>query len=466
MHQALHIFRKDLRYLSVETASLVLLTLMFPGFRSRYFFSVDLTLAYEFLIVMASGYLIACLIQAESIPGTNQFWITRPYLWRSLLAAKLAYILLFVNVPILIVQIAILATEKFPIASNWQGLLATQMLFLIALELPLTALAALTRGLVGFVSSVLTLALLVMGGSALNQIPVSFAWIRSSMILMGALLIAIPVLILQYRGRRTVRNRYLSLAAACLTVAALVLTPWSSLFAVQSRISKVPVDVKLDLDPDWKLELFSEPGRELELTLPVRLSELPPGMRLQFEEFSVTLRNAAGRELRMSEGRLTEELLSGSHFGIRGHAPMDAAFFADAPNQPLTLRASFYLTILGNSHSIAMTAPDVPAPISDGMQCAATSSDDMVFRAAFRLPARYIEVLNPPATTVSDSQRAPVDHPVSYSPFPAGLRINPIAVSQPYFLIPGHPVAHIVISEPLAYVRRDLEVSGLHLIAR
>jgi hypothetical protein len=86
MRQALHIFKKDVRYLWYEIAITLALVVMFVGFRWI-----------EFILPIAWCYLAARVIYAEPLPGDRVFWITRPYAWKSLLAAKALFILTFVN---------------------------------------------------------------------------------------------------------------------------------------------------------------------------------------------------------------------------------------------------------------------------------------------------------------------------------------------------------------------------------
>src|SRR5256885_7885270 len=49
------------------------------------------------LLPLAWWTLIARVIHDEVLPGDNQFWITRPYSWKSLLGAKALFILAFIR---------------------------------------------------------------------------------------------------------------------------------------------------------------------------------------------------------------------------------------------------------------------------------------------------------------------------------------------------------------------------------
>ncbi|MCU1327831.1 MAG: hypothetical protein JWN34_3201, partial [Bryobacterales bacterium] len=142
MRLALHIFRKDARYLYREIALTIALTVLV----SRA----------EWLVAIANVYLIARAIHAEAIPGDRQFWLTRPYPWNSLLAAKLLFIVAFVNFPLGVAQVVALAAGGFPIGHELPGLLWSQVL-IFSSSLVTMALAAVTVGFVPFAFCGLTL---------------------------------------------------------------------------------------------------------------------------------------------------------------------------------------------------------------------------------------------------------------------------------------------------------------------
>jgi hypothetical protein len=59
----------------------------------------QLAAVYEFVIPLALWLLIAGVMHDGAIPGHQQFWLTRPYSWRSLLRAKILFILAWVCPP-------------------------------------------------------------------------------------------------------------------------------------------------------------------------------------------------------------------------------------------------------------------------------------------------------------------------------------------------------------------------------
>src|SRR4051794_9406110 len=124
MQQAWHIFQKDIRYLCREIAALFALAAIFAwmSHSSALARTGDTAEALEVLYAVAIAYIIARLIHAESIPGENQFWITRPYRWTSLLTAKVIFLAAIIHLPVLIVQALLLLVDGFSFGTIAPGL--------------------------------------------------------------------------------------------------------------------------------------------------------------------------------------------------------------------------------------------------------------------------------------------------------------------------------------------------------
>jgi hypothetical protein len=109
--------------------------------------------------------LIARLIYAEPLAGDQQDWVTRPYAWRSLLAAKGLFIAVFINLPKLIADTIILRAWGFKIGPELGGLLWTQVLVTAVFVLPIAALSAVTTGFSQLLAVTLLVVLAVSGWS-------------------------------------------------------------------------------------------------------------------------------------------------------------------------------------------------------------------------------------------------------------------------------------------------------------
>ena len=117
------------------------------------------------MLPIAGWVLIARLIHAEALPGTRQFWLTRPYSRGSLLAAKMLFLLIFINLPKLVADAMIVHRFRYSLSAALPGLLWSQVLLFGLFVLPLAALAALTSSTAQLVFSTLFLVLVLIFGS-------------------------------------------------------------------------------------------------------------------------------------------------------------------------------------------------------------------------------------------------------------------------------------------------------------
>ena len=157
MNQILHIFKKDARRHWPEILiSLALLGLftrheLHPWQNSNAFSSFS-----PFFFILAGRYitpaailfwafLIVRVVQGESLVGDRQWWVTKPYGWRNLLAAKLLFILIFISVPLFHMHLLLLHHFGFPILPNLSALLVMQLALYFVLFLPALLLASLTK---------------------------------------------------------------------------------------------------------------------------------------------------------------------------------------------------------------------------------------------------------------------------------------------------------------------------------
>src|SRR5260370_20970353 len=136
MRQALHIFKKDVRHLWFEMAVVitVVAAFTFTGARRAQWLADPVTnriAAWTLVLILlplAWWTLIARVIHDEVLPGDSQFWITRPYSWKSLLGAKALFILAFINLPMLLADGVIVRAYGLPLGAELPGLLWSQVL--------------------------------------------------------------------------------------------------------------------------------------------------------------------------------------------------------------------------------------------------------------------------------------------------------------------------------------------------
>ena len=253
LHQALHILKKDVRYLRHEIALVLLIDGVFAAMHARAPHGLSDSWWSELALVVAAAFLIGRLVLAEAIPGDRQFWTTRPYRWQSLLGAKLLFIIAFVNLPILLAHLFILIIDRFPLVSSLPGLFWTQVLLFTFVSLPFAALATLTSGITPFIFSQLILFAAVFSIMELSQ-PVprwlgGVEWVTDSIALLALGATAILVLLIQYKSRRTFFSRWFALTGIAAGALLLVAMPWPVALAVQSHFSKKPLAWVLHTDP-------------------------------------------------------------------------------------------------------------------------------------------------------------------------------------------------------------------------
>ena len=167
MQQTIHIFLKDVRrgwaYIAAVlalTAALTFLTLQWvpeygPATRTLNYL-IDLL---DFLLPMAWWLAIAHVVHGECLVGDTQFWVTRPYSWKSLFAAKLLFCATWLVLPHLVLDWIVLSSDGFPPQASIPALLWRHWYVFCLLILPAFVLAAVTRGMRQFMLACFLLAI-------------------------------------------------------------------------------------------------------------------------------------------------------------------------------------------------------------------------------------------------------------------------------------------------------------------
>jgi hypothetical protein len=242
MKQILHILRKDIRHYWREGLVSIAVIAAFAWnevhswshqgdlgeiFSNRFLFGLGVA-----LVPLSWWFLVVRVIQGESLVGDRQFWTTRPYEWKKLLVAKFIFVLLFVNLPLFLVQMFLLARAGFTPTHHLSGLLWLQLvpLFLI---LPVATLATVTSTVVQTALAALGVILYIIALAALSsQIP-SADFSSDTDPLQALLLCAacLFVILWQYSRRKTARSRWVVAGTAAAILVIMVATPYRALIA-------------------------------------------------------------------------------------------------------------------------------------------------------------------------------------------------------------------------------------------
>ena len=465
MRQAIHILRKDVRYLWLELCLFMLVTALF-GWR-------DYDWA-EVLLGITGAFIIARLIHAEPLPGDTQFWITRPYDWKSLLTAKILFILIFLNLPVLIARaVIIIHGEAFPVSYALVPLIWSQFLIIVGFCLPVAALAAVTGDIVPFIFSALVL-LVVASIVISNAIPFiglldkslqtsawpeGVEWIRFAFVLLIVVITAAGLLNIQYKARRTALSRIAAASMLAIAVLGYVIIPPTLGAELHARFSTPPPfasQVRVEVDPMPRK--FAPNGRRdmVQLSVPLNIVGIPSDIVAHMDASSITLDAQDGRQ--RAQVLTTPTRNNGPSFrAFDDIVFISPSFFAAERRQPVKLRGALYITVFRAPRATHVTLSAEPQYVGDGLQCNVNAfSGQLRCQSAFRWPRLMVEA------KVRD-QAESLWSLISYSPFPSGMELNYLEGHLASGPPPHDPQATILVLEPLAHFRADFSVDDFNL---
>jgi hypothetical protein len=501
MRQALHIFKKDARYLRWELVLLAVFLAMFVYTETHYDEAEDPIRSTGMPVALDCVWAFVCarLIQGETIPGDRQFWITRPYSWKSLLGAKLLFIVVFLGIPLLVADAVILGREGFSVRANFAALVLSAILVTFGWLTTLCAFATLMRNIPQW----MLVALLAMGAFfGLGEIANGNLWggVEWSRNLGGAVLLcalATAVLLWQYQRRGTAVSR-IAMAAGLLAI----WVCWDRVspvkaFELQARSSTPKVDssaIQVALHEESRgtpksTEAYgigkSLPAEYQEssssaadggtkfLAIPLDLTGLERGMNLTGDcaraTFDLSGDEGAEAATWTTSGNALDRLERQEN-GLRLILHIDDEFFKKSVVRTATIRLTLYLTVLGNPTVRLIEAGAKPLPIPGLGTCSVYDQDS--FRTI-----RCVSPLREPSKVMvvrfGLERRDWFLTESSYSPLPADLSISPLhwywrSVARDSALLKDPlstriPGAVVTSLEPLAHLRRDLLLRAIYL---
>ena len=357
MRRILAIFRKDARHLWPQGAVLVLLmglaALFDPTYRGGA--SVYYDLLPSFALPLACWLIVISAIHQEKLPGDRQYWLTRPYSRKELVAAKILFVAVFVNLPLLVYHAGVYAALGIPLANHLEALFWRQVFFTAFYLLPAAALAVLTRTL----GRVLVVALLsVVGVWAVSTaflffarrplVPAQTPDVSSTILRAGLLFAGVSAIVaLQYAKRMTAAAGAL---AAVTALAFFVSAAWRPAHGRQSSdVRTETAQLSLDSDPGRRSTL--SPGGDPDISsfdIPVQLNGASAGVALGQRYLNLNV-NAPGLRYtaRYAKGELHR--LAGGRAWLSFST--DRHFVEQTEGQPVVVAGSFDLQLF---HSPSM----------------------------------------------------------------------------------------------------------------
>ncbi len=308
MEQILHIFRKDTRRFWAEIlASLGAVTLFAWMAPKAWQMDVlqraagwrEFAGVAQLLLVMSWLLLLARAVHAEGLVGENQAWLTRPYEWGKLLAAKALFCLAYIYVPLLVAQCVLLRVAGFAVKSCVGGLAYDACLISAFLLLPLFAIAAVTSNFARMTLTLLgvllaTVGLVMLSGWLHNdviQIPYTSRPLGLLLAVWLGLLVA--ALGIQYARRQTGLTRGLLLGP--LLIIGLSVALYREHPDVEAAYPQGygPAPVTLTFAADAAVQFHAyqatEPESSVRVEIPVDASGVPEGYATQIDLMKVTI---------------------------------------------------------------------------------------------------------------------------------------------------------------------------------
>jgi hypothetical protein len=384
MKQVLHIFAKDARHfwpevlisfvvlgalVAIEPATWSLRggtyavstgRVLLPDLMDRSFLSGML----KVLIPISWWLLIARVVHAEALVGDRQFWLTRPYEWKNLLAAKLLFMLLFLYLPFFLAQCFLLLQAGFHPFSVIPGLLFSLLLVTGSFVLPVFAITTVTSTFVRFTGALLAILAIFIGYITISLLLTDHAWLPvNALSFPVAMLVLSIVVVLQYATRRVRLTRMLLVGLPVLVVLIGLVVPQSTAieheYAPAGSGQTGPM-----LTPQPAPVSYLQRNQQVLLSLSFQVSGVASGYALLADQVKVTLTSADGRHWTSPwQGIYNLHYLPGSgNWSI--NVMVDRVFFDQAKALPVTLHYNFALTQLraGETRSISLPDHDFSVP--------------------------------------------------------------------------------------------------------
>jgi hypothetical protein len=372
------------------------------------------------LIPVSWWLLIARVILAESLVGDRQFWLTRPYEWKKLLAAKALFLIVFLYLPIFTAHCLLLLEAGFHPPSYLPGLFFNLLLITGILVLPLFAIATVTSTFARMTLTVLGTVVVILAIAALS------AFFDSSSIstpygdrvsIPLILCVGGAVIVLQYAARRVRLSRLLLLSLPFLIGFIAIASPEGALMQRAYPRPAAPQDqiVQLSFSTDSLHQVIAstEPkAKEVALNIPLHVSGVTDGYAVTPNDVMVSIDAPNGSHWASSWLAIyAENYLPGpqdSYVNVK----IDRAFYHQVKSMPVTLHLTFALTQTRAGKVTRIAMPSHQFSVPDFGICAPESSWDrsgfigLSCVAALRQPRlTYVSVLwsnNPPSGSPPD----------------------------------------------------------------
>ncbi len=502
MRETVALFRKDVRRFRMQLAGLLGLMAIFGWMdavlpRRREFQAFPFF--FELLFLIAGWYLTVMVVHQEALPGDRQYWITRPISWARLLLAKLLFVVVFLNLPVFVCNLAALLVNGLSPAGYLGPLMARQAFLLCFVVLPAMALASVTRDLGQFAIAIfaafgIVLAIGLQSSDFLmNADWGGFAWIRATAIAILAAIVCGAVLLWQYARRRTMTAGAILAAGVIALGAAPGVNLWYAAFRFQrslkppsSAADTVRLSADLDRDPAparGVLGFWHGTGGYVRLVLPVRIAGIPKDMALLSERIAARLDLPGGDSWNGSWSNAGGTFqLSGPQHLLSADGAYWQYFYVNRglynriKSTPVRLRTSAAFTLLSPPATTRVTPPTVARPVPEFGFCAtravSAGLSNMINGAVTVIClAPFQEHVEWAALSVQSRGTGRIEalgapREFSYGPYPADLGANVWSMLGDVKPVYNPADLDILLEgrHAAAWLQRDLDLPGVRLI--
>lgn len=272
-----HTLMKDTRRLWPAAAvTWLMLAVLANADRWRADWTVSPTEGWMNLLLSGAWACLAALaVLEEPLVGDRHVWLTRPYRWPALLAAKLAFVALAIHLPSLLADIFVLSGRGFSPAAHLDVLLWKQVLFFGCVTLPAITVAALVRSFTQFVIALFAIgagiAVLSGGLHSFPEFSRQASELRHSLVrglFAGA---AAAVICTQYARRASMAARVIAIAGALTAAAVSAYLPVRAEYAVRGGPGETPGIALRGAMPDESVPKLAM-GRPHVVLLPITVT--------------------------------------------------------------------------------------------------------------------------------------------------------------------------------------------------
>ena len=336
---------------------------------------------------LGSAFLIVSVVQQDAIPGVRQDWLVRPILRRDLLLAKILFVLLLVQAPLVAADAFEPLLYGFSPGQSLAAAFSRGMGLLLFFYLALLVFASLTRNLT---EAIVSAALVFVGGAVFvglaadaraNGGPLQLwvnrsglAWVEQVERMLLTVAVGVAVLSLQYFRRKTLPSRWI-FGVAVLPWVMTFFTPWQPAFAVQKWASPSPgagspvaVAFAADLGSSKTTPEIGPENpavRTSEATtlvsLPLRFTGLPKDTVLKTDHYEMRVILSNGKPLKAGAGENLEIFHEGApkpkvetYQTIR----VPASVYDRVRDQPVRLEIDYSLTLMKLTGAYGIPAID------------------------------------------------------------------------------------------------------------